>query len=56
MHERNRDMEKDEASFETPFAAAVNAIIDSLEDNLKSPECAAAINDIRQTEEAFTKR
>ena len=49
-------MGKDETSFETPFAATVNAIIESLEDNLKSPECAAAINDIRQTEEAFTKR
>jgi hypothetical protein len=121
-------MEKDETSFESPFAAAVNAIIDShkklydilltsfgiynsgvvpprtkrvsrildceangvhtileslataakaeprgslgaapdlliaecrdfldfLEDNLKSPDCAATINDIRQTEEAFT--
>ena len=121
-------MGKDETSFETPFAAAVNAIIDShkklydilltsfgiynsgvvpprtkrvsrildceangahtileglaaaakaeprgslgaapdlliaecrdfldfLEDNLKSPDCAATINDIRQTEEAFT--
>ena len=121
-------MEKDTTSFETPFAAAVNAIIDShkklydilltvfgiynagaipprhnrisrildceangahtileglavaakaeprgslgaspdlliaecrdfldfLEDNLKSPDCAATINDIRQTEEAFT--
>lgn len=28
--------------------------LDFLEDNLKSPECAATINDIRQTEEAFT--
>jgi hypothetical protein len=27
--------------------------LDFLEDNLNSPECAAAINDIRQTEEAF---
>ena len=28
--------------------------LDFLEDNLKSPDCAASINDIRQTEEAFT--
>ena len=28
--------------------------LDFLEDNLKSPDCAATINDIRQTEEAFT--
>ena len=27
--------------------------LDFLEDNLKSPDCAATINDIRQTEEAF---